>query len=49
VFARTLTGLENTNVSQPEAVSPENVPCANSCPVEDHKLPTCVPVFVAAL
>jgi hypothetical protein len=49
VPAVTLTGVENTNVCQPDAVSFENVPWANSCPELDHNEPTCVPVFVEAL
>jgi hypothetical protein len=36
-------------VCHPDAVSPENVAWASNCPPLVHKLPTCAPVFVAAL
>ena len=49
VPAVTATGVVKVSVCQPEAVSLENVPEASSVPLEDHRLPTWVPVFAAAL
>jgi hypothetical protein len=43
------TGLEKLTVCHPDAVSLPNVADASNVPVADHKLPTCVPVFAAAL
>ncbi len=49
VFAVTATGDENVTCCHPDADSPENVAVANNVPVDDHKFPTCVPVFVEPL
>jgi hypothetical protein len=49
VSASTATGAENDTSCQPEADSPENVAVANNDPDDDHKFPTCVPVFPAPL
>ena len=43
------TGLENVAVCQPDALSLLNVTWASRVPVDDHRLPTWVPVFAAAL
>jgi hypothetical protein len=49
VFGVTATGLENNTVCHPDGVSLVNVADANNVPDALHKLPICVPVFVAAL
>ena len=43
------TGLENVTLCQPDADSAVNVACARRVPLALHRLPMCVPVFVAAL
>src|SRR5262249_33881981 len=43
------TGLAKLACCQPEAVSPVKVTVPRLWPVLDHRLPTCVPVLVAAL
>ena len=43
------TGLEKVTVCQPEPDSPVNVACARRVPLDDHRLPLWVPVFVLAL
>ena len=43
------TGLENVTDCQPDADSPVNVAWARRVPVEDHRLPMCVPVLADAL
>ncbi len=49
MFAVTATGDENVTCCHPDADSPENVAVANNVPADDHKEPTCVPVFVEPL
>ncbi len=49
VFLLTATGWEKFTCCQPEADSPVKVALASSWPVEVHKLPIWVPVFVPAL
>jgi len=43
------TGELNVTYCQPEVVSLVNVAEASSVPVEDQRLPMCVPVLVEAL
>ena len=50
VPAVTATGVANSAVCQPDALSPENVTWPSRwLPFAVHTLPTCVPVFAAAL
>ena len=49
VLAVMATGVAKFTCCQPEALSPENVAEARFVPVLDQRLPTCVPVFEAAL
>ena len=44
-----VTGVAKVTCCQPEAVSLVNVACARRVPVDDHRLPMCVPVLAAAL
>ena len=47
--AVTATGLANVTVCHPEALSLAKVAWARRVPVEVHRLPMCVPMFVDAL
>jgi hypothetical protein len=49
VPAVTATGEEKSSSCHPLAVSPVNVPDASSVPLEDHRLPVCVPVSSGSL
>ena len=49
VFAEIGTGEPNVTDCHPLPDSPTNVACLSSVPVADHRLPTCVPVFVVLL
>jgi hypothetical protein len=40
-----VTGDEKVTCCHPDAVSDENVAVASRVPVDDHRLPMCVPVF----
>ena len=49
VFAVTATGVARSTCCHPVADSPVKVAEASLVPVEDHSVPTCVPVFVLPL
>ena len=49
MFAVIATGLAKVRLCQPEAVSFVNVPVASCVPLEDQRVPVCVPVFPVPL
>ena len=49
MFGVSVTGEAKRTVCQPDALSFVNVAVASWAPAALHRLPTCVPVFAAAL